>query len=489
MDINKIFAQDITATGTIQGATLIGATGSFSGSVTATSLYATQYGKISIFDITPYGLYADFANDGSLDYCFQQDHFICSIYNKSNVLRAYLRADTEETTGSTIKGRVVIFGNDTIQLRTNGKVSITAEPTQSSSTSSVEINSNGTITASGEVQGNIIRSANSVIGSNFVSGGSSYNNGYIELSGATPFIDFHFGNTSTDYTSRIIEWERNRLTIVNGANQTPLQVVGCSNNEASIKYVNNTSGDWWIAGAGTGYADMKKFGFWYGPASRAVGYIDYSGNFQAGASIYSTGNMHAANGMTGNANGGIYIGTGTIPFIYNAGNSGDVWLQTYVGGGWKWYSIGQGLAAVSSDKRLKDDVADSTVNALPVVKRVKVRSFLRNDTKEYYKIGVVADELEEIDDLLTYGGGYTPDGHPIYKNVNVLQLSVYAVKAIQELDAKVEDTSRNAYSINSRVDGIDAQMNNLRNQLTSAESTISNLRAEVAELRRMIHAA
>lgn len=39
MDINQIFAQDITATGTIRGVNLVGATGSFSGSVTATSGY------------------------------------------------------------------------------------------------------------------------------------------------------------------------------------------------------------------------------------------------------------------------------------------------------------------------------------------------------------------------------------------------------------------------------------------------------------------
>ena len=46
IDVNSIFAKDITATGTITGANLIGATGTFSGNITATE------GKIGRYDIT-----------------------------------------------------------------------------------------------------------------------------------------------------------------------------------------------------------------------------------------------------------------------------------------------------------------------------------------------------------------------------------------------------------------------------------------------------
>ena len=46
IDVNSIFAKDITATGTITGANLIGATGTFSGQITATE------GKIGRYDIT-----------------------------------------------------------------------------------------------------------------------------------------------------------------------------------------------------------------------------------------------------------------------------------------------------------------------------------------------------------------------------------------------------------------------------------------------------
>ena len=44
IDVDNLFAQDITATGTIEGVTLIGATGSFSGSVNNLR-YFCQWGK------------------------------------------------------------------------------------------------------------------------------------------------------------------------------------------------------------------------------------------------------------------------------------------------------------------------------------------------------------------------------------------------------------------------------------------------------------
>lgn len=46
----------------------------------------------------------------------------------------------------------------------------------------------------------------------FKTGSSFYNNGSIELYGSTPFIDFHYGNSTADYTSRLIEGLSGQLT-------------------------------------------------------------------------------------------------------------------------------------------------------------------------------------------------------------------------------------------------------------------------------------
>ena len=44
----------------------------------------------------------------------------------------------------------------------------------------------------------------------------SVQNSGVELYGSTPFLDFHFNKSNTDYTSRIIELESGKLN-VNGA--------------------------------------------------------------------------------------------------------------------------------------------------------------------------------------------------------------------------------------------------------------------------------
>lgn len=96
------------------------------------------------------------------------------------------------------------------------------------------------------------------------------------------------------------------------------------------------------------------------------------------------------------------------------------------------------VAVSSSDIRLKKDIKDSTVDALDVINRVKVREFTWKDDGVRQKIGVVVDELEELDPLLSVGGGEDEDGNPIYKSVNNLLMISYLTKAVQQLNEKIE---------------------------------------------------
>lgn len=61
-----------------------------------------------------------------------------------------------------------------------------------------------------------LTSRGTVTGTNFAITGSSTNfgQGHIELYGSTPYIDFHFNNSTADYTSRIIEEASGRLKVV-----------------------------------------------------------------------------------------------------------------------------------------------------------------------------------------------------------------------------------------------------------------------------------
>ena len=93
-----------------------------------------------------------------------------------------------------------------------------------------------------------------------------------------------------------------------------------------------------------------------------------------------------------------------------------------------------------SDIRLKENIENSETDALETVNRMKVRQF---DWKErmggwHQDIGFVADELEEIDPNLALGGGYDENGEMDIKQINSPYLLNYAIKAIQELSAKVD---------------------------------------------------
>lgn len=103
----------------------------------------------------------------------------------------------------------------------------------------------------------------------------------------------------------------------------------------------------------------------------------------------------------------------------------------------------------TSDVRLKDNIVDSEVNALEKVEQMRVRQF---DWKEggHQDIGFVADELEEIDPYLALGGGYDENGEMDIKQINSPYLLNYAIKAIQELSAKVEAQEKRIKELEGR---------------------------------------
>lgn len=107
----------------------------------------------------------------------------------------------------------------------------------------------------------------------------------------------------------------------------------------------------------------------------------------------------------------------------------------------------------SSDIRLKENVKNSETDALETVNHMKVRQF---DWKErmggwHQNIGFVADELEEIDPNLALGGGYDENGEMDIKQINSPYLLNYAIKAIQELSAKVDEQEKRIKELERRL--------------------------------------
>lgn len=97
------------------------------------------------------------------------------------------------------------------------------------------------------------------------------------------------------------------------------------------------------------------------------------------------------------------------------------------------------VAVSSSDVRLKENITDCEIEALPLVRSIRMRSFDWKDGHDYkhQPIGVVADEIEKLDPRLAYGGGYEKDGSMIVKSVDTFYLMGYLVKAVQELSEEV----------------------------------------------------
>lgn len=106
-----------------------------------------------------------------------------------------------------------------------------------------------------------------------------------------------------------------------------------------------------------------------------------------------------------------------------------------------------------SDIRLKENIKNSETDALETVNRMQVRQF---DWKErmggwHQNIGFVADELEEIDPNLALGGGYDENGEMDIKQINSPYLLNYAIKAIQELSAKVDEQEKRIKELERRL--------------------------------------
>lgn len=228
----------------------------------------------------------------------------------------------------------------------------------------------------------------------------------------------------------------------------------------------------WRFGAQTGTGDDNQFGFYdttYGRHGSIVG-SDHS--------LRMIGDIFVGCDKTGNENVGIEFGgykNGGLVYLYVTMGTQNLWLQTRVNSNtssasWAWYNVTDLLQKSSSDKRLKTNVRFSNVNALDAIDRMCVRSFNRIDEGGlYYSIGFIADELEEIDQNLVSGGGYTEDGHPYYKSINGIYLTSYAIKGIQELHKKVNEQKNKIDQQSSQLQSALGQIEALRNKLHELE--------------------
>jgi hypothetical protein len=213
-----------------------------------------------------------------------------------------------------------------------------------------------------------------------------------------------------------------------------------------------------------------------------------SSNGQAGLYSYSADNTPRAILVRGNNSSvintyGDWVFTNVIPWktdikgrpmisdsadgnrvsLLTSGASGRVGVQAQFGNTGTTYSMGY-FNVAASDIRLKEHVKDSKVEALPLVNKIKIREFDWKDGR-HQTIGMVADELEELDKALTIGGGYTDDNEMSIKSVDTFYLVGYLVKAVQELSS-ISTTHED------RITQLEKENKELREQVTLLKSKI-----------------
>lgn len=91
-----------------------------------------------------------------------------------------------------------------------------------------------------------------------------------------------------------------------------------------------------------------------------------------------------------------------------------------------------------SDIRLKENVKESTVNALGIINSIPVREFDWKSDGHHQAVGIIADELEKVDPGLVRGGGEDESGDIIPKGIDSMYLVGYLIKAVQELSDEVK---------------------------------------------------
>ncbi len=166
--------------------------------------------------------------------------------------------------------------------------------------------------------------------------------------------------------------------------------------------------------------------------------------------------------VSGNAYAGLYLGHDlyTNGYTISIDTKGRTWTKGYDNGAairtkdTFWIEDGSGnnvaqfrpndviivkdlyanLVGEPSDERLKNNITDSTVDALQAISAMKLRAFDWIESDGHEDIGLIAQELEKIaPNLVTENDGI--------KHINPTRLLWYCVKAIQQLSGELPRTA------------------------------------------------
>ena len=130
----------------------------------------------------------------------------------------------------------------------------------------------------------------------------------------------------------------------------------------------------------------------------------------------------------------------------------NMWDSEIIGGGWNpkggnnavvwWNQIGSGSVKYwidkSSDRRLKENIAPTTINAIDTINKLDMVKFDFIKDKKHEEIGLIAQEVE---DIIPQAISRDPESEDSYLHIDYTAFVPYLIKAIQELNQKLEEVN------------------------------------------------
>ncbi|VMX86251.1 PblB [Streptococcus pneumoniae] len=172
--------------------------------------------------------------------------------------------------------------------------------------------------------------------------------------------------------------------------------------------------------------------------------------------VTTSGNMYCRNGADfhgkvdfSNSSRANFYGNTTFSRSPVFSNGIELGSKDVLGDGWNpkggrnavvwWNQVGSGSVKYwmeqKSDRRLKENITDTAVKALDKINRLRMVAFDFIESKKHEEIGLIAQEAETIVPRIVSRDPENPDG---YLHIDYTALVPYLIKAIQELNQKIE---------------------------------------------------
>lgn len=468
MDIDQIFAQDITATGTIRGVNLVGATGSFSGSVTATSGY--------IGDLTITDGYLAGAN-GSGHIIVGTDFINIYTGSPNSSTRFYASADGAVSASSVYASNAVTTDGSITAAGNIKAASMTSTGSLTAASAAVS----GTLTAAGIALGN---------------GGMQLpDHGGMFIGGMSKGPIVAAAHTGTRYYP-VIRQDTSSGNVFN------LGGISASSTEERFGIYAWKSGrtengvDYWVwLNAVDGTLNHNGYIFKTSGGIQANG--DISGkSLNADTEIYTPGTITAGGTIstvgTISTTGALKVdGTVHMTNVYDYTTTSTANVRVGSTGRLARYS--------SSSVRYKDLISVLSAEDVEALYDIPVHWFKYKEgyigaEDERYRKNIPGFAVEDWEDILPIAIDHNPDGSPEMWNSNiVVPLMFEMIKNEHRRNTEVRSSLQEMQeyggriaAAESRITSAEDRMGVLQEQLNAARDEIRTLRAEIAEQAAII---